>query len=105
MNRFFKTISITIVLALVIVVFGIKVVQALRDWAAPPALPYGLMMQATMASVEQNSGQPDWAIYRRFGVIVVYNPSSSNDRVATIHAIYNISKSDLKESGDDRRLA
>jgi hypothetical protein len=36
-------------------------------------------------------GSPDhfhyWAIYKRFGLIVVYNSPSANDKSATIHTI------------------
>jgi len=76
-------------------------------------LPLGLESTDTMADVEQklrspieihapqagwDSGLPDesysrdltyyWAIYRRFGVTVVYNTPAANDKDATIHAIH-----------------
>ena len=75
-------------------------------------LPLGLASVDTMATVEQKLGQPKidhapqtgwqvglpdeggspdyihyWAIYQRFGVTVVYNSPSANDKGATIHAI------------------
>jgi hypothetical protein len=75
-------------------------------------LPLGLASDDTMATVEQKLGQPKidhapqagwqlglpdesgspdhlhyWAIYKRFGVTVVYNSPSANDEGATIHAI------------------
>ena len=112
MNKFFKTLSLIIVLALVAIVVGAQAVRALRDAAAPAPLPYGLTAQDTMASVEQKLGQPRvtyapqagwepglpdegsspdhaqyWAIYKRFGLTVVYNTPSANDKGATIHAI------------------
>ncbi|HUF00758.1 MAG TPA: hypothetical protein VMN99_16005 [Anaerolineales bacterium] len=58
MNKFFKTISLIILVVLAVVVLGTQVVRALRDAAAPPALPYGLTMQDTMAAVEHRLGQP-----------------------------------------------
>jgi hypothetical protein len=113
MNKFFKTLSLIVVLALVAILLGTQVVQALRDAAAPEALPYGLSMQDTMASVEQKLGQPRvasapqagwepglpdeggspdymhyWAMYERFGLTVVYNTPSASDKGATIYAIY-----------------
>ena len=113
MNKFFKTISLIVALALVAVLIGTQVVQALRDAAAPPALPYGLTVQDTMARVEQKLGQPRvtyapqagwepglpdegsspdhfhyWAIYKRFGLTIVYNTPSANDKSATVYAIY-----------------
>ncbi|RPJ23165.1 MAG: hypothetical protein EHM33_21705 [Chloroflexi bacterium] len=76
------------------------------------ALPLGLAPGDTMASVEEKLGQPKvahalqagwkpglpdegrspdhkyfWAIYKRFGVTVIYNTPAANDRNATIHAI------------------
>ena len=76
------------------------------------ALPLGLASNDTMATVEQKFGQPKvehapqagweqglpeessspdhfhyWAIYNRFGVTIVYNSPSPNDKGATIHAI------------------
>ena len=113
MNKFFKTLSLIVALALIMVVLGTQVVQALREAAAPAPLPYGLTAQDTMASVEQKLGQPRvsyapqagwepglpdegsspdhmhyWAIYERFGLTVVYNTPSANDKSATIQAIY-----------------
>lgn len=113
MNKFFKTLSLIVVLALVAIMLGTQVVQALREAAAPDALPYGLTMNDTMAIVEQKLGQPYvssvpqagwepglpdeggspdymhyWAMYDRFGLTVVYNTPSASDKSATIHAIY-----------------
>jgi len=75
-------------------------------------LPLGLVSNDTMATVEQKFGQlkvehapqagwepglpdegftPDhfhyWAIYKRFGVAIIYNSPSPSDKNATIHAI------------------
>jgi hypothetical protein len=75
-------------------------------------LPLGLASGDTMASVEQKLGQPKvehapqagwepglpdtggtpdhiryWAVYNRFGVTIVYNTVSADDKAATIHAI------------------
>lgn len=75
-------------------------------------LPLGLASSDTMASVEEKLGQPKvqhapqagwqlglpdeggspdhihyWAIYRRFGLTVVYNTPSANDKNATVHSI------------------
>ena len=75
-------------------------------------LPFGLASNDTMATVEQKFGQPKevhalqagWepglpdeggapdhihysAIYKRFGVTIVYNSPSASDKGATIHAI------------------
>jgi hypothetical protein len=113
MNKIFKTLSLIVVLALVAILLGTQVVQALREAAAPEALPYGLSAQDTMASVEQKLGQPRvasapqagwesglpdegsspdhmhyWAMYERFGLTVVYNTPSASDKSATIYAIY-----------------
>jgi hypothetical protein len=113
MNKIFKTLSLMVVLALVAILLGTQVVQALREAAAPEALPYGLSAQDTMASVEQKLGQPRvasapqagwesglpdegsspdhmhyWAMYERFGLTVVYNTPSASDKSATIYAIY-----------------
>ena len=77
--------------------------------ADSPNLPYGLSLQDTMASVEQKLGQPRvmfapqagwqpglpdaggspdhttyWAVYKRFGVTIVYNTPSISDKHATI---------------------
>jgi hypothetical protein len=76
------------------------------------ALPRGLSASDTMASVEEKfgrpkvsqapqagwelglpdeSGTPDhihyWAVYKRFGVTIIYNSPSATDKSATIHAI------------------
>lgn len=76
------------------------------------ALPLGLVRNDTMADVEQKMGQPRvphapqagwepglpdegsspdrihyWAVYKRFGVTIIYNSPSLNDKNATIHAI------------------
>ena len=113
MNKRFKILGLIAVSAIVLVLVGAQVAQALRDAAAPPALPYGLTMQDTMRSVEQKLGQPrvvyapqaGWepglpdeggspdrmhyrAIYRRFGVVIVYNSPSPADKGATIRAIF-----------------
>ena len=113
MNKLFKTMGLIVVLAILLVVLGAQVVQALREAAAPPALPYGLTTNDTMASVEQKLGQPRvpyapqagwepglpdegsspdhmhyWAIYKRFGLTVVYNTPSASDKSATVYAIY-----------------
>jgi hypothetical protein len=113
MNKFFKTISLIASLALLVAVLGTQVAQALRDAAAPAALPYGLNTQDTMASVEQKLGQPRvtyapqagwepalpdegsspdhshyWAIYKRFGLTIVYNTPFASDKSATIDAIH-----------------
>ena len=112
MNKYFKTLSLIVVLVLIAVLFSAQVVRALRDAAAPEPLPYGLTAQDTMASVEQKLGQPRviyapqagwepglpdeggspdhahyWAIYKRFGLTIVYNSPSPNNKGATIHAI------------------
>ena len=112
MNKFFKTFSLIMILALAAVVLGTQVVRALRGTAAPDPLPYGLTVQDTMASVEQKLGHPRvvyapqagwepglpdeggspdhahyWAIYRRFGLTIVYNSPSPNDKGATIQSI------------------
>jgi len=75
-------------------------------------LPLGLAATDTMVTVEQKFGQPKvdhalqagwepglpdqsfttdyihyWAIYKRFGVTIVYNSPSSDDKNATIYAI------------------
>lgn len=75
-------------------------------------LPFGLVASDTMANVEQKLGNPKevhapqvgWepglpdeggapdylhyqAIYRRFGVTIIYNSPSANDKNATIHAV------------------
>jgi len=113
MNKFFKTVGLIVVLGILLVVLGAQVVQALREAAAPAPLPYGLSSQDTMADVEMKLGQPRvayapqagwepglpdegsspdhmhyWAIYKRFGLTVVYNTPSASDKSATIQAIY-----------------
>ncbi|HSL45014.1 MAG TPA: hypothetical protein VK897_16400 [Anaerolineales bacterium] len=75
-------------------------------------LPLGLVQNDTMADVEQKMGQPRvphapqagwepglpdygnspdrmhyWAVYKRFGMTVIYNSPSANDKNATIHTI------------------
>jgi hypothetical protein len=107
MNKLFKTLSIVVLVVIVAAVFA----QA-RQASAAVSLPYGLTMQDTMASVEQKFGQPRvtfspqagweggvpdeggspdhihyWAIYKRFGVTVVYNSPSAADKNATIYKI------------------
>ena len=113
MNKLFKTVGLIVVMALVMLALGAQVVQALRDAAAPEKLPYGLTARDTMADIEQKLGQPMvtfapeagwepglpdeggspdhmqyWAIYRRFGLTVVYNTPSAEDKSATVQAIY-----------------
>jgi len=107
MNKLFKTLSILALVAIVAVVF-----TQTRQASAAVSLPYGLTMQDTMATVEQKFGQPKvvyapqagweaglpdeggppdhihyWAIYKRFGVTVVYNSPSAADKNATIYKI------------------
>jgi len=104
MNKLFKTLSLIVVVVVFLTAFGVQ--------AAPASLPYGLTMQDTMASVEQKLGQPKivfapqagweaglpdaggtpdhihyWAIYKRFGLTVVYNTPSMFDKNATIFDI------------------
>lgn len=113
MNRLFKILVLLVVVVTVLVLIGAQVVQALREAAAPPALPYGLTMEDTRASIEYKLGQPRvvqapqagwepalpdeggspdrlhyWAIYRRFGIVIVYNSPSPKDMGATIHAVF-----------------
>lgn len=113
MNKLFKTVGLIVVMALVMLALGAQAVQALRDAAAPEKLPYGLTTQDTMADIEQKLGQPMvtfapeagwepglpdeggspdrthyWAIYRRFGLTVVYNTPSAEDKSATVHSIF-----------------
>jgi hypothetical protein len=113
MNKLFKTLSLMVVLVLAAVMLSTQAVRALRDAAAVAPLPYGLTAQDTMASVEDKLGQPVeihapqagwepglpdegfspdhihyWAIYKRFGLTVVYNTPSASDKSATIYAIY-----------------
>ena len=126
MNRFFKVLSVSVIALIAFVIIGAQVVRALREAAAPPALPYGLTMEDTRAIVEQKLGQPYvpdlpqlgwepalpdeggspdrmhyWAIYRRFGIVIVYNSPSPTDRGATIHAVFPTSGPDylMKQDG------
>lgn len=107
MNKIFKALSFMAVIALFATACGAQAVQA-----APADLPYGLTMQDTMASVEQKFGQPKvefapqagwalglpdegsspdhihyWAVYKRFGMTIVYNSPSASDKSATISAV------------------
>ena len=75
-------------------------------------LPFALSATDTMASVEDKFGQPNvvqapqagwelglpdesgtaghtqyWAVYKRFGLTIIYNSPSAMDKGATIHAI------------------
>lgn len=72
-------------------------------------LPFGIEANDSMASVEQKLGQPVnhtrqwepglpdaggspdhiyyWAVYERFGVTIVYNTPSANDKNASIYAV------------------
>jgi hypothetical protein len=113
MNKKFKTLRLMFVVVLAAMLFSTQPVLALQDAAAAAPLPYGLSVQDTMASVEYKLGQPVethapqagwkpglpdegfspdhahyWAIYRRFGLTVVYNTPSASDKTATIYAIY-----------------
>jgi hypothetical protein len=128
MNKFFKVLGFTVVSVIVLVLAGEQVVQVLRDAAAPPALPYGLTMQDTMRSVEQKLGQPRvshapqagwepglpdeggspdrmhyWSIYRRFGIVIVYNSPSPKDMGATIHDVFPTSGPAYLMMQDDRQ--
>ena len=76
------------------------------------ALPFALSATDTIASVEDKFGQPNvvqapqagwelglpdesgtadrihyWAVYKRFGLTIIYNSPSATDKGATIHAI------------------
>ena len=76
------------------------------------ALPFGLVARDTRASIEQKFGQPKvehapqagwtpglpdqagspdyihfWAIYKRFGVTIIYNSPSASDQNASVYAI------------------
>ena len=108
MNKLFKTLSFVASLALIVsVLLNVRHVSA-----ASRNLPYGLTMQDTMATVEHKLGQPKvvyapqagwepglpdqggspdyihyWAIYKRFGVTVIYNSPSPADKSATIYTI------------------
>ena len=108
MNKLFKTLSFVTVLVLLAGVL----IHAGQVSAAPKNLPYGLTIQDTMATVEQKLGQPQitnalqarweaglpdeggspdhvhyWAIYKRFGVTVIYNTPSTSDKSATVYDI------------------
>jgi len=108
MNKLFKTFSIVVLIVIMAVVFS----QARQASAANVSIPYGLTMQDTRASVEQKLGQPVnvhalqagwqaglpdyggtpdhfhyWAIYKRFGVTIIYNSPSPYDQNAIIHTI------------------
>ena len=87
--------------------------NTIADFAAyKGTLPLGLSANDTMASVEEKFGQPKvqhapqagwepglpdesgtpdhthyWAMYKRFGVTIVYNSPSATDKGATIYAI------------------
>jgi hypothetical protein len=87
--------------------------NTIADFAADKeTLPLGLSANDTMASVEDKFGQPKvqhapqagwepgipdesgtpdhihyWAMYKRFGVTIVYNSPSATDKGATIYAI------------------
>jgi hypothetical protein len=109
MNKLFKTLSLIAVVVFFASLFGLRAGQAS---AAPKDLPYRLTIQDTMATVEQKLGQPNevhalqagwkpglpdeggspdhityWAIYKRFGLTIVYNSPSGSDKSATIHDI------------------
>ena len=112
MNKLFKNLSFIALFVLLAVGFGAKAMRAGQASAAPQNLPYGLTMQDTMATVEQKLGQPKiahalqagweaglpdeggspdhvhyWAIYKRFGVTVIYNTPSTSDKSATVYDI------------------
>src|SRR5687768_1839274 len=87
--------------------------STITDFAAyKGTLPLGLSANGTMASVQDKFGQPKvqhapqagwepglpdesgtpdhthtWAMYKRFGVTIVYNTPSATDQSATIYAI------------------
>lgn len=104
MNKLFKLFSFVAIVVVLVTAFGVQ--------AAPASLPYGLTLQDTMASVEQKLGQPRvmfapqagwqpglpdaggspdhlryWAVYKRFGLTIVYNTPSLSDKNATIYDI------------------
>ena len=104
MNKLFKLCSFVAVVVVLVTAVGVQ--------AAPANLPYGLTMQDTMAEVEQKLGQPKvmsapqagwqpglpdaggspdhttyWAVYKRFGVTIVYNTPSLSDKDATVYDI------------------
>ena len=108
MNKLFKTLSFVASLALIVsVLLNVRHVSA-----ASRNLPYGLTMQDTMATVEHKLGQPKvvyaplagwepglpdqggspdyihyWAIYKHFGLTVIYNTPLASDKSATIYDI------------------
>ena len=104
MNKLFKTLSFVAIVMVLVTAVGVQ--------AAPANLPYGLTMQDTMADVEQKLGQPKivfapqagwqpglpdaggspdhttyWAVYKRFGVTIIYNTPSLFDKRATIYDV------------------
>ena len=108
MNKYFKTLGFVAVFVLLVGVL----IHARQASAAPKDLPYGLTMQDTMASVEQKLGQPRiahapqagwepglpdaggspdhihyWAVYKRFGITIIYNTPSANNKSATVYDI------------------
>ena len=44
MKKLLKGLTIFAVVAAVAIIFGIQVIDALREWAAPTPLPYGLSL-------------------------------------------------------------
>jgi hypothetical protein len=112
MIKFFRTLSAALVILVASFAIGARMAQAMPGRSAPDLLPYGLTMRDTRATVEERfgyprvtyapqagwepglpdeGGSPDhmtyWAIYRRFGVIVIYNSPSPDDKNATIRSI------------------
>ena len=112
MNKLFKILSAIAVVGLLASVFSVAGVQAGPASTSLDALPYGLVAQDTMASVERKLGQPlvthapqagwqdglpdeggspdhihYWAVYQRFGMTIVYNSPSLDDKNATIAAV------------------
>jgi len=108
MNKLFKILSFVAGLALIFAVL----VNVRPASAASRSLPYGLTMQDTMATVEHKLGQPKvvyapqagwepglpdqggspdyahyWAIYKRFGVTIIYNTPLASDKSATIYDV------------------
>ena len=87
--------------------------SAIHDFGAyKGTLPLGLSPRNTRANVEAKLGQPkvehvlqagwapglpdenatpdharDWAVYKRFGVTIIYNSPSATDKAATIYAV------------------
>ncbi len=108
MNKLFKILGFVAGLAL-----SVGVLMSVgKASAASTNLPYGLTMQDTMASVEHKLGQPRvthalqagwepglpdqggspdyihyWAIYKRFGVTIIYNTPLASDKSATIYDV------------------